>query len=56
MQTHKSGNVAKVSGQYAILNLRGRRIAERTIVRGEKFPPTPKSRQKFILVDRTRTN
>lgn len=52
---YKPGQQAPVSGQYKIVGPRGGNIGkERTIVRGEPMPPTPKPRQKYILVDQTR--
>jgi hypothetical protein len=47
--------LAPRSGQYLILGVRGGDTGiERTITRGEPFPPTPKPGQGFVLVDPTR--
>jgi hypothetical protein len=49
------GESAPRSGQYEIVGPRGGRTGqERTIVRHEPLPPTPKPGQGFILVDPTR--
>lgn len=50
----KSGNVAKRSGQYEIIGSRGAPTGiERTVVKGEPLPPTPKAGQTYKLVDPT---
>ena len=49
-RTLKPGRPAPVSGQYRI---GGTRI-ERTVVKSEPLPPTPKSGQGYTLVDKTR--
>jgi len=52
----KSGQHAPESGQYAIIGPRGGKTgAERTVVKGEPLPPTPKKGQTYILVDPTKT-
>lgn len=53
----KPGQRATQSGQYEIRGPRGGYVAgqERTVVRGEKLPPTPESGQTFKLVDPTNT-
>lgn len=52
----KPGQLAPRSGQYGIIGQRGGNTgAERTVVRGERFPPTPKSGQSYVLVDPTKT-
>lgn len=49
------GARAPRSGQYAIVGPRGGDTGkERTVVRGEPLPPTPKAGQKYVLVDPTR--
>jgi len=54
-KTFKPGQESPRSGQYEIIGPRGGETeAERTITRGEPFPPTPKPGQKYILVDPTR--
>lgn len=55
-KTHKPGETAPQSGQYVIVNPGGKSTGqERTVVRGEPMPPTPKPRQQYRMVDRTRT-
>jgi hypothetical protein len=54
MKTYKPGETAPASGQYAIVGRRGGKTSvERTVVRGETLPPTPKSGQSYRIVDRT---
>lgn len=54
-ETHKSGEIAKESGQYSIQGSRGGKTGEeRTMTRGEPFPPTPKKGQTFGSPDRTK--
>ena len=49
------GTPAPSSGQFEIVR-RGRRIGvERTVVRGEPLPPTPRRRDRYRVADRTRT-
>lgn len=51
----KPGETAPRSGQYEIVGPRGGRTSqERTVVRGEPMPPTPKAGQGFRLVDPTK--
>ena len=51
----KPGEKADYSGQYEIVGPRGGRTGkERTVVKGEPFPPTEKAGQRFILVDPTK--
>jgi hypothetical protein len=54
---YKSGETAPLSGQYQIVGSRGGDAggAERTITKGEPFPPTPDENQRFHLVDPTKT-
>jgi hypothetical protein len=55
--TYKSGEKAPNSGQYEIVGPRGGKTGkERTVVRGEPFPPTPESGQGYILNDPTKNN
>ena len=50
----KPGQIAKVSGQYEIVGPHGGHTGkEVTVTKGEPLPPTPKSGQGFILVDKT---
>ena len=54
-RTYKPGQKAPRSGQYGIVGPRGGKTNnERTVTRGEPFPPTPKPGSKFILNDPTR--
>ena len=51
----KPGDKAPASGQYEIRGTRGGSTGqERTVVRGEPLPPTPKSGQSYKIADRTR--
>jgi hypothetical protein len=51
----KPGQRARASGQYEVVGPRGGRTGqERTVTRSEPLPPTPKPRQGYRLVDRTR--
>ncbi|WP_017004915.1 hypothetical protein [Enterovibrio norvegicus] len=51
----KSGEKAKKSGQYEIIGPRGGATGqERTVVKGEPMPPTPKKGQKYKLIDPTK--
>lgn len=51
----KPGEIAPRSGQYAIVGPRGGNTGiERTITKGEPFPPTPGEGFYFILVDATK--
>ncbi len=51
---YKPGEIASRSGQYKIVGPRGSYYGERTIVKGEPFPPTPKKGLFYILVDATK--
>ena len=54
-KTHKPGEVVEVSGQYKRLNAQGKSAGtEVTVVKGERFPPTPKKRQTYQLSDKTK--
>jgi len=57
MTIYTPGQICPVSGQYEIVWVSSKRRTgvERTVVRGEPFPPTPFSGQGYILVDRTKT-
>ncbi|QCO98961.1 hypothetical protein FCN77_16225 [Arthrobacter sp. 24S4-2] len=51
----KPGQDAPLSGQYEIVGPRGGRTGEeRTAIRGNTLPPTPKPGQSYIPVDATR--
>ena len=52
---YRPGETAEYSGQYEIVNSNGTRTGEeRTVTKGEPFPPTPKAGQQYLLVDRTK--
>ncbi|PJG48591.1 hypothetical protein CAF53_10360 [Sphingobium sp. LB126] len=51
----KPGSPAPRSGQYQQIGPRGGAGAERTVVRGEPLPPTPKPGMGYRLVDPTKT-
>ncbi|MBI4539887.1 MAG: YjzC family protein [Gemmatimonadetes bacterium] len=54
-RTYSPGERAPRSGQYEIRGPRGGQTGkERTVTKGEPFPPTPEPGQKFVLVDPTR--
>lgn len=54
-ERHKPGERAKESGQYPIVGPRGGKTGEeRTVVKGEPFPPTPKSGQIYGKPDKTK--
>ena len=51
----KPGEEAPPSGQYEIVGPRGGKTGdERTAVRGNTLPPTPKAGQRYVLVDPTK--
>lgn len=51
----KPGQKVNTSGQYEVIGPRGGRTGhEVTLVKGESAPPTMKSGQKMILVDKTK--
>lgn len=50
----KPGSPAPASGQYEIVGPRGGRGPERTVVRREPLPPTPKPGSGYRLVDPSR--
>ena len=51
---YKPGERAPYSGQYGIVGPRGGKIGtERTVVKNEPFPPTPKAGQGYIMNDPT---
>jgi hypothetical protein len=52
---YRPGETAPLSGQYEIVGPKGGRTGEeRTVVRGEPLPPTPKPGQSFIIIDPTK--
>lgn len=55
MKNLKPGQPAPKSGQYSIVGPRGGDTGkERTVVKNEPMPPTPKPGQTFKLVDPTK--
>lgn len=50
----RPGTTAPRSGQYQIIGPRGGTGPERTVVRGEPMPPTPKPGSTYKLVDPTK--
>lgn len=48
------GTKAPRSGQYKMIGPRGGQGPERTVVRREPLPPTPKPGMKYTLVDPTK--
>lgn len=52
---YKPGQIAPKSGQYEIVGPRGGSAggSERTSVKGERLPPTPRPGQGYNLVDPT---
>ncbi len=55
MNKYKPGQEAPRSGQYAIIGKQGGNTGkERTVVRGEPLPPTPKAGMTYKLVDPTK--
>ena len=54
-KTFKPGEEVPRSGQYDILGPRGANTGEeRTLVKGEPFPPTPKPKMGYVLDDPTK--
>jgi hypothetical protein len=55
--TYKPGEKAPRSGQYEIVGLRGGGTGEeRTVVKEEPFPPSPKQGQRYRLSDPSKNN
>jgi len=51
-QHFKPGEVAPFSGQYALIDASGEKTGEeRTVVRGEPFPPSPTIGMQYALSD-----
>jgi len=54
--TFKPGQSAPKSGQYGIVGPRGGKTGvERTVVKGEPFPPTLQKGQGYVMNDPTKT-
>lgn len=54
---YRPGQKAPASGQYPIKGPRGGDTgAERTVVKGEPFPPTPQKGQTYGKPDKTKTS
>lgn len=54
-KTYKPGEKAPRSGQYGIIGPRGGKTGdERTVVKNEPLPPSPKSGQKYVINDPTK--
>jgi hypothetical protein len=54
-KSYKPGQEAPKSGQVGIVGPKGGLTsAERTVVKGEPMPPTPKSGQSYVYVDHTK--
>jgi len=53
-KSYKPGEKALRSGQYKVIESGGKQGPERTVVKEEPFPPTPRKRSKFTLVDPTK--
>jgi hypothetical protein len=53
----KPGNRAPVSGQYGVRDNTGKDTGiERTVVKKEPLPPTPKPKQTYVIKDKTKTS
>ena len=51
----KPGQKSPFSGQVEIIGSKGKRTGrERTVVKGEPMPPTPKSGQRYRISDRSK--
>jgi len=54
-ERHKPGEKAPHSGQYPIIDPKGGNTGvERTVTKGEPFPPTPKKGQTYGTPDKTK--
>ena len=54
----RPGEIVEVSGQVEIVGPRGGKVkgVERTVVRGEPYPPTPEAGLRYKMVDPTKHN
>lgn len=56
-QPMRSGTTAPRSGQWGIVGQRGGNTGqERTVTKGEPFPPTPKAGQGYVMNNPTKNN
>ena len=56
-KTYKPRQISPASAQAGIVGSRGGKTnQERTVVRGEPFPPTPQRGQQYRIIDRTKNN
>ncbi len=54
-KSYKPGQTVPVSGQYKVTGPRGGdRGREVTSVKGEPFPPTQKSGERYVIADKTK--
>jgi len=54
-KSFRPGQISPVSAQVEIVGSRGGKTGEeRTVVRNEPFPPTPKPNQSYLVTDRSR--
>lgn len=50
----KPGQKVPKSGQWQIIDPKGKKGPERTLVKNEPFPPTPQPNSTYTLVDETK--
>ena len=55
-ELRRPGQKVEISGQVEIVGRRGGKLKgiERTVVRGEPYPPTPEPGQRYKMVDPTK--
>lgn len=54
-KAYKPGETVPASGQYGVVGPRGGdKGREVTSVKGERFPPTQKSGEKYVITDKTK--
>lgn len=54
-KAYRPGEKVPASGQAEVIGPRGARTGvERTVVKGEPFPPTPEPGQAYRIVDKTK--
>ncbi len=55
-KTFKPGQIVPKSAQAGLVSPTGKpKPIERTVVKGERFPPTPKPGMKYVIKDPTKT-